>query len=164
MPRTTDPRVTKRNQQLVEDFDRDPLLTTDQLARKHGVSAQMVHLILRRAGRVSRTDRRKRPKGADRKSVSNLHCQFGNVLEYSIHNKILDRSASPNFLMGDVAHILGMSAMRLSLLLKGQVDPTLTELLRCAQFMGVSKLGELISKCEEKVCTTCGKNAGNIGF
>lgn len=141
MSRTPSPAIKQRNAAIVKKWV-DEGVGVKALSDEFGPSPQGIRAILRDAG-VRSTRKRGSPSGAehpaaiyDKPVISQLHVKAGMKFNYYVW-RITKESIT------DVAVKLGLSERLLSLFRLGLGDPTLSQLMRIANYMGV-ELRELI--------------------
>ena len=147
MPHSPYDRTLERNRKVVEAFQAEPLGSREALARRFGVSPQVLDRILKDAG-TGPPQRRPRIKLIDMPPLSDLHWALGAVLDEHLRKLHAGKLTDHAFGSG-----VG-STQRLSMLLLGVQDITLTELQRLAAYVG-STPGEILAAAIEKESALC---------
>ena len=144
MPRVADPFIVERNQKVVEAFQADPTQTYEELAAVCGVTSPgLVYSALRGAGLVGASNRRKLARRPDTAPVIAPELrQIGVEIERAV--KEMSKTGASRLLQ------IG-SAQKLTMVFRGQVDLTYTELTRCASFLSYESVEEMISKVKEVI-------------
>lgn len=125
--------IENRNLKIVEDY-LNSKETPRTLGLKYGLGAHAIRKILKDSGVSLIKERGKLKRG---ESLGKLHKFIGLFLFYKRNIAVKE--------IGEIAQKLGISAIKYSKLEKGQVDPTLAELLKICDYYNIT----LITLIEE---------------
>lgn len=164
MSRTKDPLVAERNQRLVDAVANtdDRFLSHHELKRKYNIpSVQVVNRVLADHG-LSCKGRKGRPDTMSRRPISNLHLFLGGEIDAQYNKYALQGSMENR--VGDLARILDVSPQRMSALIKGIDDVTLSELAKVSEWIK-QPISEIISRCEVRLQASGSRSKpASIGF
>jgi hypothetical protein len=142
MSRPPSAYVAERNARLIADF-KAGITSSMELSLRHGIGEAYVDRLLRQAGLVSRSNRRRRVSVEVRKPLSNLCAAVGAVLEHAILEVELEGGRRPT------GEDFNWNVAMHRNILRGLHPITLLDLEKIARWMKIP-VSELLRRAENR--------------